>query len=42
MIMRFVWDLAKAESSHRKHDIQFEDAVHVFFDLYYKDTPKSF
>ena len=30
--MRFVWDLAKAESNHRKHGVRFEDAVQVFFD----------
>ena len=32
MKMRFVWDLAKAESNHRKHGVRFEDAVQVFFD----------
>jgi uncharacterized protein len=32
MKMRFVWDPAKAESNHRKHGVQFEDAVRVFFD----------
>ena len=30
MRTRFVWDLAKAESNHRKHGIRFEDAVRVF------------
>ena len=32
MRTRFVWDLAKAESNHRKHGVRFEDAVRVFFD----------
>lgn len=30
---RFEWDEAKAESNRRKHGIDFDDAIEVFYDL---------
>jgi uncharacterized protein len=32
MSMRFEWDLTKAESNLRKHDVSFDEAVTVFKD----------
>lgn len=32
MSIRFTWDAAKAESSHRKHGVFFEEALTLFGD----------
>ena len=31
--MRFEWDSAKAATNLRKHEVSFEEAVSVFYDL---------
>ena len=37
--MKFEWDLAKADSNRKKHQVTFEEARSVFFDLHTRIIP---